>query len=541
MRHLIRLFLCLLLLVSPAQAYGERQPLSARTQEMLSRLDKAIAEKETYRQKHETEIAKQKKEARRQQGEARIGRYKNIFRYYVHVQTDSALHYLDVLRTLPETAASPTLQNYLAIGEAEVMAVRGMYNEAEMALAKIRPSAMNPDLNLYYYHTRRTLYGWMGEYTDVPDMKRHWQTLTRHYRDSILLLEPEGSGRSIVEADKAVTEGNPLLALQILERNLHATPSANSVYIYYLLSSVYRMMQDFDQMVYYLALTAVTDLERGVTEYEALTRLAEVIYDNGDTGRAYAYLSCAMEDAAFCKTRLRTIETSRIFPIIDRAYKKNESESRRLLHVFTGTLVALVGMLIVIIFFLRNRMKKLRQTRAELAKTMREMQAMNQALQATNANLQITDKMKEEYIARYLNRCRGYLDDMQEYRYFVLKHLKTKDYDTLANKVKADARMTQEQASFYADFDEAFLHLFPHFIENFNALLRPEGQIIPRRKNSLTTELRIFALIRLGVSDTGQIAHFLNNSLATIYNYRSKVRNLSHVGKEIFEEKVMQL
>ena len=148
---------------------------------------------------------------------------------------------------------------------------------------------------------------------------------------------------------------------------------------------------------------------------------------------------------------------------------------------------------------------------------------------------------KEEYIARYLNRCRDYLDSLADYRRTTLRLVKEKRLEELVKKANSEQVIRKEQDAFYADFDQAFLTLFPDFIEKFNALLQPTERVVPKHDNHLNTELRIYALIRLGVADSARIAHFLNFSLTTVYNYRSKMRNKALGNPTDFERAVSEL
>lgn len=536
-------------------AQSSDMTLSPATQEALRALNVAIEQKYAVRQAFEKKMVQVKQEAGRTRGQARIERLKTLVDHYTHVQTDSAWHYLSLLRVQPEVKSDKQLQNYIQISEAEVLAVKGLFYNAQSLLAKIDRKSLTPELRRYYYHTCRALYGWLGEFTDVPEIASEWFALAQTYRDSILMVEPSGIGREIVRIDDALTKKQYKEAEALLKTLKVEDNSSEKVYVYNLFATLYLRTHQQEKAIYYLALTAQLDLERGVTEYEALTNLAEAIYREGDIERAYNYLRCSLEDAAYCGTSLRTLESSNMFSIIDRAYAKHEEQQRQVQWTFTAVVSFLAVVLLFALLYLRNRVRQLRIARrnlsemmealqkvnSQLSETMANLQTTNGQLQETNATLQLTGRMKDEYITRYLERCRAYLDQMQDYRFSIAKMLKSKDYTALAAKLKADSRMTDEQASFYADFDEAFLHLFPHFIERFNALLRPDSQIQPKRANSLTTELRIFALIRLGVQDTNTIAHFLNNSLATVYNYRSRIRNMSLVGKDGFEEEVMKI
>jgi len=162
-------------------------------------------------------------------------------------------------------------------------------------------------------------------------------------------------------------------------------------------------------------------------------------------------------------------------------------------------------------------------------------------LQIVNQQLKDTDKIKEEYLMQYVARSRRYLGSMESFQRQMYRLLQAHQMEELGKQLKSTQVWADEQARFYADFDEAFLKLYPNFINDFNALLVPEAQIVPKRGELLTTELRIFGLIRLGETDSYQIAKFLGYSLTTIYNYRSRVRNNAAGDKDLFEEKVMAL
>jgi hypothetical protein len=99
----------------------------------------------------------------------------------------------------------------------------------------------------------------------------------------------------------------------------------------------------------------------------------------------------------------------------------------------------------------------------------------------------------------------------------------------------------QDLTDLFRNFDHAFLCLVPNFIEEFNKLLKPEARMVPDKDELLNTELRLFALIRLGVEDSSKIAEFLHYSVNTIYNYRAKVKNASIISRDDFEKRVKEI
>ena len=185
--------------------------------------------------------------------------------------------------------------------------------------------------------------------------------------------------------------------------------------------------------------------------------------------------------------------------------------------------------------------KNLEETNQAMQQTMEKLNQTNETLQQTYAALRLTDKMKEEYIARYLDQCRTYIEEMEKNRKDCLRMLKQHQIEELYRTLKSEQHIQDEKEKFLTDFDTSFLTLFPNFIRQFNELLKPEERIVTKYENQLTTEMRVFALIRLGVKDTQKIAHFLNFSIATVYNYRSKMRNRALGNPADFEARVAEL
>ncbi len=536
-----RIILFLLSLIAASPTVAQSLPDAAPLETLLERLDKAIDHKETFRSKTIGAVNRLKQQATQAKGHRRAELYEQIFEHYVRLQTDSAFAYIDRIEELSSTDDTAT-RDYISLGRSEIFAVAGLYSEAKAELDHMQQRGGMPDaLKLRYYHQRRTLYGWMADYSVTGEMQERLKKMTQTYRDSILLLEPKGIGRDIVMADYMLNSGSPKEALHISLKGLHQARGAQRSYTLYNIAMACRQLGKTDETVRYLALTAIQDIEAGVTEYIALQELAQLLYERGDVERAYTYLLCSMEDANYCKARLRAIEATSIFPIINQAYKQYEQSHRQLKEALFYGLGAFLLVLVAAIFYLRRQMKKLAATRRQLADANAALQKVNTALQDANGDLLLTAKIKEEYIAHYLDRCRAYIDRIENGRRAALKHLKAKQTDELYRILTAEEAENAEQENFFADFDKAFLKLFPNFIEKFNDLLEPEARITPKNGEMLTTELRIFALIRLGVNDSNRIAHFLNYSLATIYNYRSRFRNRALCGKADFEHHIMDI
>ena len=568
-RYILLTLILSLFVVQHAQSQSQPIEFDESTQSLLCTLDDVILKhKMQYREQRLKQINQLKVQARSATGHNKYNLYKEIFDLYSHFQTDSAQVYICKMRQLPAYKTDVVMQATLHIAQAEIMAVSALYAEALNELDKVPRSLINAEhieLRLYYYRIKRTIYGWMCTYyTKVSEQHQLWEEKTMNYRDSLLSFETiKNLNRDIVLADKYNALGQPQKAINMLKPYAaQASEAAPHPYVCFTLAQAYLLKGNRAKGVYYLTLTAIADLHNATCEYQALPMLAQILFDNGDVERAYSYLLCSMEDASYCKAGLRSIEASNIFPIIDKQYKQREKEQRQRDHVLMYALVALSFVLIGVVLYLRKQMQKLREMRhqqtrnnAELAAANQRMHEANEKLQAalqevkntneelqnTYSQLRMTDKVKEEYIARYLNRCRMYLDQLAEFRSSTLRLIKNRHFEEVANQLKRDLNAKVEQTQFYADFDAAFLTLFPDFVSSFNALLQPEHQLTVKKNGLLNTELRIYALIRLGIHDTTRIAHFLDYSTATVYNYRSKIRNKAICPPEEFEELVGKL
>ena len=502
----------------------------------LKKLDDIISKKETYQIRREKDITDLKVQLAHSTDPARnYELYASLFGAYLHYQADSALHYINRQMEILPQLNRPDLEYEIVINRATVMGVMGMYIEAMEQLEKIDPKKLNEWTLLSYYQTYRACYGWLADYTTNKTEKEKYLKKTDLYRDSIIAAMPPEENKTIVMAERCIVTGKADTAIGMLNDALKdMEDERQKVYIYYTLSEAYSMKKDVEKEVYYLILTAIADLESSVREYASLQKLAHLMYELGDIDRAYKYLSCSMEDAVACNARLRFMEVTEFFPIIDKAYKLKEERERAVSRAMLISVSLLSLFLLIAIFYLYRWMKKISVMRRNLSLANKQMSAVNKELEQTG-------KIKEVYIARYLDRCVNYLDKLETYRRSLAKLAMSSRIDDLFKAIKSEQFIRDERNEFYNEFDKSFLKLFPHFITSFNNLLVEEARVYPKSDELLTTELRIFALIRLGVVDSNKIAHFLGYSLATIYNYRSRMRNKAAGDKDRFEQDVMNL
>lgn len=508
----------------------------ATIKETLRKLDSLIEAKPAIHARQEAKIDSLRKEAVQAKDLwKKYSLYGSLFYEYLHYQADSSFYYVEKKEKMLPLLNNPELHNEILINRAEVYGVMGLCLEAYNTLKAVDHSIMSPGMKGYYYSVCCSHYTNMAEYVKTPYGGNLYAKKANEYRDSILTLLPPDTNHDIVFSEKLLLTEKPKEVAQRLEKLLvKATASKPRTYLHYALAEAYRMERDTTKIIYHLAQTAILDLQSSVREYAALQKMAWVLFLQGDTKHAYQYIICSMEDAIACNARLRTMESGNFNSII----QKTVDEIRNKEHITTQRLLMagslLFFLLLVIVAGLSWWTKKMAEMRTELATT-------NQKLETSNKELALTGKIKETYIAHYLYRCVYYLEQMEQNRRSLEKLAMSSKIEDLFKAIRSTETIREERKNFYTEFDRSFLELFPNFVADFNDLLAEGEEISLKPGELLSTELRIFALIRLGITDSNRIAHFLGYSLTTIYNYRSKLRNKAKNDKEIFEQRVMKL
>ena len=276
--------------------------------------------------------------------------------------------------------------------------------------------------------------------------------------------------------------------------------------------------------------------------------LAQLLYENGDMERAYQYMRFSWNATKFYNARLRSWQSADVLSLIDKTYQAMIEKQNDRLQQYLVLITALLVLLIGALGYIYRQMKKLAVARNhlqtpnhQLNQMNEEIQQINASLTSTNAELSESNQIKEEYIARFIKLCSTYINRLDAYRRMVNKKVSAGQIAELLKITRSQDALDEELEELYANFDTAFLHLFPDFVKKFNALLQDNEQIILKKDELLNTELRIFALIRLGIEDSSQIAEFLRYSVNTIYNYRAKVKNKARGSREDFEDLVRKI
>jgi hypothetical protein len=507
-----------------------------RNNSLLSELDKTIRNRVLYNDRKEDRLRLMKLQLNKPiTGKETYDIYTQIFDCYKQFNNDSCLHYALKKREYAEKLHNRYYMADAAMNYVEFLMFAAMYKEAVDSLNSIKSSQLSEEQRPYYYHLCRTVYGCMAEHAIPSTEKAAYERLVDRYCDSLLMVHsPESITFLLIQTDRLIDRGDLRQALEILLARLNTlTPGSHEVGMFaYSIAEIYKKMGEKRHAVYYYALSSIADLKSGVKEYASLPRLAMLMLELGEVEKAYNYLKCSLEDAISGKQRIRAVEVSQIFPIVNDAYQLEVKRKHYTLYILLISVCVFFVVLLIALLFIYKQMKKVTAARKELV-------TVNTQLKKLNGELYESNTIKEEYIGRYMDLCTAYIGKMNEYRLSLLRLFLARKDKELHDKLKSTELLDQELKAFYAHFDETFLLLFPSFISDFNALL--SEKITPKHKGMLTPELRIFALIRLGITDSKKIAQFLHYTPTTIFNYRTRVRNKAIDDRNDLERKVMHI
>ncbi len=542
--------LCFLLFFSCYSAFAGESLDS-----LLNVLDKTIKEADTYVQIKENKLHELKKEARKTPPVS-VERYhlnNDIYLEYKAYSSDSALHYLNENMLLARQLNDKERELNIQLELSYLLSSIGMYMEAADILNSIDRQTLPSSLLGYYYTCYEHVYFEAGAAQPRYKMfASRYAKLSHAYRDSMqVTLDPSSATYLWLRETQLREAGKYDEALEFSDRRLAEASFGTPQYalVAYQRFRLFESMGKKDEHLYYLVLSAISDVRSAIKEQSSLMVLAQELNRKGDLKRAYDYINFSWEISQFYKTRLRSWMNITPLSMINGNYQDIIKQQNRELLIYIACVALLALLLVIALIYIYRQMKALsiakkglQEVNERLFSLNEELEEVNRHLRSTNLELSESNLIKEAYIARFFKLCSVYVDRLQAYRKLVNKKLQRGQVAELLKMTHlSNDIVTVEVQELYANFDSAFLHLFPNFVESLNALLLPDEQIVLKPDELLNTELRIFALIRLGIKDSSQIAELLHYSVNTIYNYRSRVKTKARVSRDDFEDLVAKI
>ena len=454
---------------------------------------------------------------------------------------DSTQSYLKHCQELALGLKDNERYNKASIQLGHLYAKAGNYMEAYTLLYdQIDTTALSPALKQEYLYTvydfSRDLAGNSGmvERLSIPDRKT--------YRDQLFRMVPKDSERwRILRMNECVEQGKYTSAdslCRILLSGVKPEDHNYAIFAYEMSDILYSTGNDRGRLEW-LIKSAESDIMGAVKDYASLTMVAQIILPT-DVERSFHYLRIAQEDAIFYNAKLRPWQISRFLLDVEGAYSARQEKTSALLRIFMIIMAALVAILAALAWSFIARTRALSKLREELERSNTQLAMANITLNDQNRQISKADSVKEEYILSFLEDLSEQITTVRTEDNRFRNLLKQGKADQLLKELSISGRSEKVREDFYETFDRTFLGLYPDFVEQFNALIREEARVHPP-KGRLTTELRVFALIRLGVDDSKKIAAMLDYSVSTIYNHKVAIKNASLGDRDTFEDRVKQI
>ena len=529
----------------------------ANEKKLLERIDYMIDNDKHYQDMKEKELKHLKQQAfDAEDAKTQLLFLDSIYRAYSAYRYDSAYAYMKRGLELAQKCNDTYYITLNQINRAAILSVRGFYGQAEVLLEALNPDAMPQKLKLYYYFTYAWLYNYWESYAKNSDYAEEFHIKKKHYMNLLLQnFDEENKKTAYYQYLKGeyIYLDNPT-SKETLSHYLKAikmSPAKTRIHAMaaYGAARYYKLTGKLNLYEEYLVEASVSDGLCQLKETVALQKLAYFLFkkDENNSKLAAKFIQHTMEDAQFFNNRLRMMEISNILPVIAAANQQAAERSRA--RILTGFITVCAALIIIIILaFVNNRQKnKLKKNKQEVEEQNKKQIEMNGQLsemnnQLTELNQQLieTNIKRETYLRLFMDISAAYISKLADYRKLVSRKIKANQAADLLKSLNTHKLEEEETQMFYNRFDKAFMELYPGFVTELNKLLLPESQLEVPTTHTLTTEIRIYALMRLGVTDSQEIATLLHYSTQTIYNYKSGMRAKA-INRDTFESDVNRL
>ena len=521
---------------------------SANNSALLQKLDSVIEASETIVAEKNKKIAMLKQMAAKENNTALLlERYHELSEEYYVFKFDSAKVYVEKGLALAKKVQNSRYIVTNTIMKAKLLSIGGLYSEAINTLNTIEQDSLGEQNMTFDYNIAySTIYSYWADYCNDDTYSPIYRERSNAYlKTAIVNIDKNNAAYDYYMGEYHVyIDKDDDKALKHYFRTLEKNGMTSRVYAMasFAIANNYSAHENMEKYEEYLIKASICDILCCTKENLAIQDLAMHLFkqDNENIERARVYINTAMDDAKSYNNRLRILEISQKLPIIVSTYHKRlTTQNSTLMYAVWGISLLVVTMIVLLYFFVRQN-KLLSKRRHELHVSNNMLTETNERLNRANEQLLDTNRKREGLAKLYIDLCAKYIDKMAKFQVMVQRKIKANQINELMSYVSSSRLNYEDADTFMKRFDEAFLNLYPSFVTEFNALLKEDEQVITKNPHSLTTELRIFALIRLGVKESSEIAALLYYTPRTIYNYRSAFKNKA-LDRESFEERVCML
>lgn len=428
------------------------------------------------------------------------------------------------LNNTPAGEVADSIRAEFRIRRATYMSLGGFISDALSEYNAVDTAGMSAGLMATYHESGRQMYSFISSYySGWLEVYDYWNNRSIDAQRSLLpLLDPAGEKYMLNLGEYYYTIREYARSREILlnlVNKMKQKDSTTYAIATHILASIAITRGDRNEYLYYLTQSAISDTRQATLEVTSLQELAGVLYEMNDKRRAHEYVSVAMNNAVESRASVRMMKTTELLSMVEEDHNSQIALWRTWMYAIIAVLVISLLALIVSIIFLRRQLNR-------VARMKQELQDANQT--------------KDVYISQFLSLCSIYMDKLKQFGKLVNRKISAGQVDDLYKLTKSGKFVEEQSVDFYKVFDDAFLHIYPNFVDKVNELLRPEEQIILAEGEQLNSDLRILAFMRLGIDDTNRVAQILNFSVNTIYAYRNRMRNRA-INRATFESDIMSI
>lgn len=537
------------------------------TQQLLDSLDSSLGKSAAYTAEKERRISSLRRRlSQTANPEQRFWICRNLVDEYSSYNSDSALHYIDASTAVGRQTGRREWVDEMNLNRAYIYAATGLLAEAESALNEVDPRQMTPALASEYYNRLLFVLTHKDQYLGKNSLTRPYSERAKAMLDSVSrLMQPSDPQYIWFLAWRSMTDpAKTREAIPVVEKALESSTysTREEAMNAWILSRLYELTGNSDMMMRYLILSAIADVRTSNKEIASLEEISNRLYQSNDLERANDYISHCLQLANDYKSRVRVGRLADLQYHITKAYSQRNDRQRRKLNVyFIIALVFAAGLAVAMLFLykqnrrihrskteldrsnaqLNSKVEELSQTRRQLKEANDRLEILYRNVRDEAGELAAGNDAKERYIADIFAICSDYISKLDEFRRNIYRKIVAHNFDEVKELTKSHELSHGEIKELYQNFDSIFLKVYPNFVDDFNTLLRPDERVAMKKPGVLTTELRIYALVRLGINDSVKIARFLHCSTQSVYNARMKMRNKSDISKEQFAEAVRRL
>lgn len=442
----------------------------------------------------------------------------NAFRGYI---VDSAMFYFEKGIESARANGHKELEKRLTMQNAETMTFYGLFKEAIESYESIDTTSLDTVGRMLYFRTGSNIYLQAYDFYPPPYKEKYRKMAVKclentmpYYRNSVAI--------DLTNAQIKILNGENALSLADLSQAFPGMDMSKPEFAITtsLMADFYKQLPSrHDDYLYYLALSATSDIIAATCETTSLQSLGIELYRKGDIARANKYISTARENTLLSGARIRAIDNDKIIAEISREISQREDRRTTLLIMALGVAIAII-ILFAAMFIRKKRLSD------------------RQAKRITSVSR--SNALKDTYIRQLLTLCSVYIEGLEDFNRLATRKLKAGQVQDLFQLTESGKILQENADKFHTVFDESFLEIYPTFIDDLNALLLPDKKIVLTQARTLTPELRITAFMRIGVDDSAQISKFLGLSLNTVYTYRNRMKARA-IDRENFEANIKKI